>query len=179
MVTVMLLLNGLHRLNNFLRLVAISGSMLIIAFAVIAMAGSAITRNITGTGYGWLIELPPMLLPWVVFPLLGPLLRAGSHISVDVAPAFLGPKGNQILRIFISLVALAGSIVFLLAGVDAVTLFRNMGQLAELEFTFPIWFIYLAFPVGFAMLASFSTEILFANIIGKAPQGDGMIGDIE
>ena len=50
---------------------------------VMALSLSAITRYISGTGYDWLIELPPILVCWLVFPLLGPLLKEGNHIQVD------------------------------------------------------------------------------------------------
>ncbi|WP_424450507.1 hypothetical protein, partial [Planktomarina temperata] len=50
------------------------------AIMVLALTGSAVTRYISRTGYDWVIELPPALVPWMVFPLPGPLLRSGSHI---------------------------------------------------------------------------------------------------
>ena len=47
---------------------------------VAALALSATTR-VTGTGFAWFIELPPVMVSWLVFPLLGPLLA--QHIKVD------------------------------------------------------------------------------------------------
>ena len=73
----------LTKINNILTKIAYFLGMTIIAIMVVALSTSAITRYLSGTGYDWLIELPPVLVCWLVFPLLGPLLREGNHIKVD------------------------------------------------------------------------------------------------
>ena len=70
-------------------------STAVAAVLVLALATSAITRYISGTGFDWFIEIPPALIPWMVFPLLGPLLRSGSHIQVDLLPNRL--SGTRLL----------------------------------------------------------------------------------
>ena len=139
-------------------------AIVIVGIMVAALTASAVTRFISGTGYDWLIELPPALVPWLVFPLLGPLLRAGEHIQVDMLPALLGRRAGLYLRLVCYAITLGGAIIFLLAGAEAVSLFRRLGQLMELEIEIPIWWMYLAFPVGFAMLALFSIELIIDTI---------------
>ena len=51
------------------KLTAVTSSSLA-AIMVLALTGSAVTRYVSGTGYDWFIELPPALVPWMVFPLL-------------------------------------------------------------------------------------------------------------
>ena len=152
-------------------------AVVIMAIIVAALTASAATRYISGTGYDWLIELPPALVPWLVFPLLGPLLRSGDHIQVDFVPALLGERGRQVLRFGTSIVALAGSIIFLIAGTEAVALFRSLGQMMELEVEIPIWTMYLAFPTGFAILALFALEAVlesFGALFGQpSTEGEG------
>ena len=146
-------------------------AIVIMAIIVLALTASAVTRFISGTGYDWLIELPPALVPWLVFPLLGPLLRTGDHIQVDLVPALLSHRNKQILRLATSVVALIASIVFLIAGTEAVALFKGLGQMMELEVEIPIWTMYLAFPVGFAMLASFSLEAIIETLAELTGRG--------
>ncbi|MEM1428515.1 MAG: TRAP transporter small permease subunit [Pseudomonadota bacterium] len=151
-------------------------SSLIIAIMVAALTGSAVTRYFSGTGYDWLIELPPALVPWLVFPLLGPLFRAGEHVSVDLLPTFLSGRALIGLRAFGALVTLIGAIIFLLAGVEATGMFRMLGQIMELEIEIPIWWMYLAFPTGFAILASFALEALLIavqDLFRHSPQTEG------
>lgn len=161
----------LQTLNTVLAKGANILAIVIMAIIVLALTASAVTRFISGTGYDWLIELPPALVPWLVFPLLGPLLRTGDHIQVDLVPALLSSKNKKILRLVTSVIALIASIVFLIAGTEAVSLFKGLGQMMELEIEIPIWTMYLAFPVGFAMLASFALEAILETIAELTGQG--------
>ena len=68
-------MKALRAVNNFLASASLALAMLIIFIVVAALFLSAATRFITGTGFAWFIELPPVLVSWLVFPLLGPLLK--------------------------------------------------------------------------------------------------------
>jgi TRAP-type C4-dicarboxylate transport system permease small subunit len=51
------------------------------------------------------------------------------------------------------------------AGIDATLLYFRLGQLMELELDIPIWWMYLSFPVGFAIMTLFSIELLLDVLI--------------
>ena len=154
----------LTSLNNFLAKVSYFIGILIVATMVMALSLSAITRYISGTGYDWLIELPPVLVCWLVFPLLGPLLREGNHIQVDFLASLTSSRQAKILKLLMNLTALTASLVFFKAGVEATFLYFNLGQMMELEIDIPIWWMYLSFPVGFLILALFALELTFQAI---------------
>ena len=143
----------LTRLNNLLAKVSYLIGILIVAIMVMALSLSAITRYVSGTGYDWLIELPPVLVCWLVFPLLGPLLREGNHIQVDFLASITSDEQSKFLKLLMNLTALFASLVFFKAGVEATFLYFNLGQMMELEIDIPIWWMYLSFPVGFIILA--------------------------
>ena len=44
-------------------------------------------------------------------------------------------------------------------------MYFNLGQVMEIEISIPIWWMFLAFPVGFLILALTSLELLFDNIM--------------
>ena len=96
----------LTRLNNLLAKVSYLIGILIVAIMVMALSLSAITRYVSGTGYDWLIELPPVLVCWLVFPLLGPLLREGNHIQVDFLASITSDKQSKFLKLLMNLTAL-------------------------------------------------------------------------
>ena len=152
-------MKALRAVNNFLASASLALAMLIIFIMVAALFLSAATRFITGTGFAWFIELPPVLVSWLVFPLLGPLLKKGQHIKVDFLTSILSDKSKIILRIFVAIVALMAGLIFCKAGVDATVLYYNLGQKMELEIDVPIWWMYLAFPTGFLILILFSTQM--------------------
>ena len=132
---------------------------------VLALSLSALTRYVSGIGYDWFIELPPVLTSWLVFPLLGPLLVQGKHIKVDFLTSILSDKSKIILRMFIAIVALMAGLIFCKAGIDATVLYYNLGQKMELEIDVPIWWMYLAFPTGFLILILFSTQMFLEEIL--------------
>lgn len=152
------------KINNILTKIAYFLGMIIIAIMVVALSTSAITRYLSGTGYDWLIELPPVLVCWLVFPLLGPLLKEGNHIQVDFISSIASLKQTKLLKVLINLAAFFASIVFFKAGLDATLLYYNLGQMMELELDIPIWWMYLSFPVGFLILGSFAIELTFKSI---------------
>ena len=154
----------LTSLNNFLAKASYFIGILIVAIMVMALSLSAITRYISGTGYDWLIELPPVLVCWLVFPLLGPLLREGNHIQVDFLASLTSSRQAKILKLLMNLTALIASLVFFKAGVEATSLYFKLGQMMELEIDIPIWWMYLSFPVGFIILALFALELTFQAI---------------
>ena len=152
-------------INNILNRVILWLATIIVALMALALSLSALTRYVSGIGYDWFIELPPVLTSWLVFPLLGPLLVQGKHIKVDFLTSILSDKSKIILKIFVALVALIAGLIFCKAGVDATVLYYNLGQKMELEIDVPIWWMYLAFPTGFLILILFSTQMFLEEIL--------------
>ena len=152
-------------INNILNRVILWLATIIVALMVLALSLSALTRYVSGIGYDWFIELPPVLTSWLVFPLLGPLLVQGKHIKVDFLTSILSDKSKIILRIFVAIVALMAGLIFCKAGIDATVLYYNLGQKMELEIDVPIWWMYLAFPTGFLILILFSMQMFLEEIL--------------
>ena len=69
------------------------------------------------------------------------------------------------LFLIVNIVALISACIFFKAGLDATIMYFNLGQVMEIEISIPIWWMFLAFPVGFMILALTSLELLFDNII--------------
>ncbi len=74
-------LASLSKLNEWLEKAIYLLAIFIVANMVLALFLSALIRYASGTGYDWFIELPPILTSWLVFPLLGPLLKSGPISS--------------------------------------------------------------------------------------------------
>ena len=155
----------ISKFNGLLEKAVYMLAIFIVANMVLALFLSALVRYLSGTGYDWFIELPPILTSWLVFPLLGPLLKSGSHIKVDVLNNTLSSKNLSLLRLVISFIALVASLVFLMAGIEATSLYFKLGQVMELEIEIPIWWVYLAFPTGFAIMAIFALELVLSEVL--------------
>ena len=158
-------MKALRKVNSYLASASLTLAMLIIFIMVAALFLSAVTRFITGTGFAWFIELPPVLVSWLVFPLLGPLLKKGQHIKVDFLSPMLSKKNKEMLFLIVNIIAFLSACIFFKAGFDATIMYFNLGQVMEIEISIPIWWMFLAFPVGFFILALTSLELFFDNII--------------
>ncbi len=158
------MLNLLLAINDILKRIILWLATLIVALMVLALSMSALTRYVSGIGYDWFIELPPVLTSWLVFPLLGPLLVEGKHIKVDFLTSILSDKNKIFLRMLVAFVAFMAGIIFCKAGIDATVLYYNLGQKMELEIDVPIWWMYLAFPTGFLILILFSTQMFLEEV---------------
>ena len=95
---------------------------------------------------------------------MGPLLKNAQHIKVDFLPTIIGDENLHWLNLFSHVIALLASIVFFKAGFDATLLYFKLGQIMELEIEIPIWWMYLAFPVGFVILGLFSIELVLTDL---------------
>tara|TARA_Y100001935_G_C17279584_1_gene496683 strand:+ start:1230 stop:1742 length:513 start_codon:yes stop_codon:yes gene_type:complete len=154
----------LQYLNGILTKITFFIAMVIVSIMVLALSASALTRYISGHGFDWFIELPPALVSWLVFPLLGPLLKTGSHIEVDFVSTLMTQRTLRFVKLFVYFISLLSSFIFFKAGLDATMLFYNLGQMMELEIDVPIWIMFLSFPVGFVIMGLFSLELLLTTI---------------
>tara|TARA_X000001036_G_C20420650_1_gene700987 strand:+ start:18 stop:599 length:582 start_codon:yes stop_codon:yes gene_type:complete len=165
----------LQFINIILSKITFFIAMAIISIMVLALSASALTRYISGHGFDWFIELPPALVSWLVFPMLGPLLKTGNHIEVDFVSTVLNPLSIKFVKLFVYCVSLISSVIFFKAGLDATMLFYNLGQMMELEIEIPIWYMFLSFPVGFVIMGLFSLELVittYQEILNSWPKKD-------
>ena len=154
----------LRSITSVLETVVYSLGILIVAAIVTALTLSAVTRYFSGNGYDWFIELPPILISWLVFPLLGPLMKNGQHIQVDFLSSLLSERWILRIKFFNNIVVCIGAILFFKAGIDATVLYYNMGQMLEIELDIPMWWMYLAFPTGFLILIIFAFELVLNDL---------------
>ena len=154
----------LQFINAVLSKITFFIAMAIVCIMVLALSASALTRYISGHGFDWFIELPPALVSWLVFPMLGPLLKTGNHIEVDFVSTIISARKIKYIKLFVYLISLISSFIFFKAGLDATVLFYNLGQMMELETDVPIWIMFLSFPVGFIIMGLFSLELLLQTL---------------
>jgi len=159
-----LFLSPLGQFNKVISQIVFALATALIGLIVLALTMSAVTRYVSGNGYDWFIELPPAMVTWMVFPLLGPLFKSGQHISVDFVTVFLNSPQVAFLKFLTHVVTLIAAVIFTQAGIEATQLYIQLGELMELEIEIPVWWIYLAFPVGFIILGLISLELILLDL---------------
>jgi len=86
-------------------------------------------------------------------------------LSLRILSILLLKKNMKYIKILMNITAFLASLIFIKAGFDATALYYRLGQMMELELDIPIWWMYLSFPVGFAILALFSIEMTIQAIL--------------
>lgn len=172
------MLDAYRKLNDAIEwlIVAVTG---VIVVAIVALPFvSAAVRYFTGEGYTWLAESPPQLVPCVVFPMIGVLLRHEGHIAVDVMPHYLKGRALTWLRASVLGVCFVSVVAFAVFGVKTVLFFRQLGQVSTTEFEFPLWMLYALYPIGFALAANFCLESLLRELAGtRRPRMSSVSGE--
>lgn len=160
-------LGAYRRVNDALEAAIVWLSVTLVAIIVLTPFLAAVTRYLTGQGYDWLAELPPQLVPWVVFPMVGVVFRRERHIAVDLLPHFLHGAALNLVRILVMAASLAACLVFTVFGVNAVAFFARLGQVSTTEIEFELWLLYLSYPIGFLLAANFCAEGLLHHLAGN------------
>jgi TRAP-type C4-dicarboxylate transport system permease small subunit len=170
------MIERLIRFNDMLARGLVAVAALAIAATILALAATAAERHLVGTGLTLLNDLPPLLMPWIVFPLMGVLLRLDRHITVDFLPPRLSARRRQLLSVFVSLVTLAASLVMLAGSARATAFIAALGQSTETAPYFPMWWIHASVPAGFALLAWFALERLLTSVLALSARRPGREG---
>lgn len=159
-------LDAYKKVNDALEwlIVGVTGLLVIVIVALPFIA--AVVRWITGEGYTWLAETPPQLVPWVVFLLIGVVLRHDGHIAVDVMPHYLKGRSLTLLRAGVLASCVAAALAFTVFGWNTVLFFRQLGQMSTTEIEFPLWMLYVSYPLGFLLCANFAFESLLRELVG-------------
>ncbi len=138
---------------------------ILMAFDIVCIFIEVVSRLVFGSSMAQLEELPRLFIPFIVFPMMGVLLKLKKHVSVDILPEALEGKNRSILMIIVYSAVLAISIVFFLAGIFTVQYYYEMNFEIQTEIIFKCWIIYMAFPVGFGLLILFAVEMVWEEVV--------------
>ena len=158
-----------QRVMEVLYKVILTLAAIVIGLDVLSIFLEALGRYLVGSSRAFMEELPRLMVPFVVFPMMGVLLRLKKHISVDILPERLTGKARSVVLIVVYAVVVAVACQFFMAGIIAVKYYYQMGFETHTEIIFKLWVTYLPFPVGFGLLVLFAIEMVcreLMNLIG-------------
>ncbi|MGD8524407.1 MAG: TRAP transporter small permease subunit [Desulfobacterales bacterium] len=138
---------------------------IVIGLDVFSIFLEALGRYVVGSSRAFMEELPRLFVPFIVFPMMGVLLRLKKHINVEILPERLKGKSRSLLFIVVYSVVIAVAIQFLIAGIIAVQRYYQLGYETHTEIVFKLWITYLPFPIGFGLLILFAVESLWSELV--------------
>ncbi len=147
-------------LSNFILALA----AIVVGLDVLSLFLEAVGRYVVGSSRAFMEEFPRLLVPFIVFPMMGVLLRLKKHINVEILPERLTGKSRSLLLIVVYSLVIAVAIQFLIAGIIAVQRYYDLGYETHTEIVFKLWATYLPFPIGFGLLILFAIEALWSEL---------------
>ncbi len=156
-----------RRLNDWVEAAIVVLACAVAAIVVLLPFVGVTVRLLTGEGYSFLAETAPQLVPWMVFPMLGVLLRRDSHIAVDMLPHYLSGGALTALRVLVLAICVAATAAMGWFGAQTTAFFARLGQLSTTEVEFPLWYLYVSYPIGLFLAASFALESLIGEALGR------------
>lgn len=152
---------------EFKILLNLGTAMLLLATAIMLFEG--LSRSFLNTSYFWAEESVRYLLIWAFFLVFGVAGSTGHHIRTDLLLGLL-PTGLQ--RVCNGLASFFGvffSGIMLYASFPQVARYYKMGMMTESNLDLPMWLVFLAMPLGAALLLSYYLRCLYMVFIAKDP----------
>lgn len=140
----------------------------ILAAMAIMVFANVVLRLTTDTSILWVEELSRFLMIWLTFLGAGLVLRYGGHIGIDnLQDAF--PRQAKLIRGVVYALMLAFFMFMLIMGIRY-SMFTWGQTTAAMEI--PVGAVYLAMPVGFALLIVHALIMMRGYVREKAVLAD-------
>jgi TRAP-type transport system small permease protein len=130
------------------------------------MAAQVVARYVLDSPIPWSEELAKFALIWLAFVAAAAVMAEGRHMTVDVVPTLLGPRGALALETLVSILILGVCAAFLPAGVQFI---QQLSGVRSPAMQIPMSWWYSAAVAGFALLAFHTVVNLVMAFRRKAP----------
>jgi TRAP-type C4-dicarboxylate transport system permease small subunit len=156
------------------RFLAANRALVIALLAAMALMvfGNVALRFLTDHSILWAEEASRYAMVWLTFLGAGPVLRYGAHIGIDTLERALPRQAAMIRGVIFALLAIF-FVVMVVVGIRyAVLTWAQTTPVLEI----PIGAVYLAMPIGFALMLVHLAVMARGYIMRRALLGDGEFG---
>jgi TRAP-type C4-dicarboxylate transport system permease small subunit len=161
----------LHAANRWLlSLCKLATIGLVLAIAGVICAG-VFYRYALNDALSWSEEIAKFLMVWLTFAGAPIALNEGGHVAIEMLPGALPARLRQAVKLAVFLIILALMAVFVHQG--AVFAWNARMQIAAtLTFGFSLFWIFVAIPVGGALMFCIALEFALRALRGLAGDPD-------
>lgn len=110
----------------------------------------------------WPDELTRYLMMWMVFIGCGSAAAKGSHFAIEAVYVLLPPQGKKILTVVKTVITDLFLIYVMYLAINVTQKQLSMGQTSP-AMKIPMWFMYLAIPIGCLLMLIQGTIYAIAN----------------
>lgn len=144
-------------------------SCLCMGVMVVVIGMQVFNRYILGSSLVWSEELGRFLFIWSVWVGCSLAMRADRHLRVTALSEFAGPRMRFLLDVFAQLATLVFCGFAVVWGVQMIRFLMRTGQEAP-ALEIPIYWVYIALPIGMALMGIRCIQNLYALFTGR-PSG--------
>lgn len=142
--------------------------MLFVA-STLVMLSEGLNRSLRDVSFFWAEESVRYLMIWAFFMTLGVAGRRGHHIRTEMLVDAM-PRGVRRAMHLASVVAgLAFSAVLFHSSLPQLARYYTMGMISESNLDIPQWIVFLAMPLGAALLFGYYGRCLAVFLRGSDP----------
>ncbi|MCZ2098374.1 MAG: TRAP transporter small permease [Anaerolineae bacterium] len=147
----------------------LSIAAILFAASTLIMLSEGLNRSLRDVSFFWAEESVRYLMLWAFFLTLGLAGRRGYHIRTELLVDHVG-RGLRRAMQFLSVAAgILFSIALFAASIPQLTRYYTMGMMSESNLDIPQWVIFMAMPIGAALLFGYYVHCLIVFFNGRDP----------
>ena len=147
-------------------LIVVISNIFLIIFTILVFT-DVISRYLFGKSFSQISEYSIFLFIWMVFLMMGKVLKEKKHINIGILSDYLVNKrmwGIQCaFNLFLSVMTILFSIVFLYFSILDTKIYYVVGYHSTLDYVPFYWIWHLALPVGLVSLLFYSVRELIIS----------------
>lgn len=141
--------------------------LLVIGTAVMMVEG--VSRSFLGVSHFWAEETVRYLMVWAFFLTLGAGGSSGNHIRTDLMLRYLPASVHPLLHFLASLIGAVFGGTLIWSSWPQLERYYTMGMMTESNLDLPMWVLFLAMPLGGALLTIYYLRCMVKAIRGRNP----------
>ena len=144
------------------------GVILLVATITVIVALGVFFRFVLNNSLPWTEEVAKFVMVWLAFIGAPVVLREGGHIAIDIVPTRLPAPLGIIAMMLIQLIVMVVLAVLVFQGWALA--WNALPQLAT-TVDVSLFYIFLAVPIGSALMLAVSLELLLRQVAAMASPG--------
>lgn len=137
--------------------------------ATLIMLSEGINRTFRDISFFWAEESVRYLMVWAFFLTLGVAGRRGFHIRSELLVDHVPERPRRVMHFLSVIVGLLFSAALFSASLPQLVRYYTMGMMSESDLDIPQWVIFLAMPLGAALLFGYYARCLAVFLRGRDP----------
>lgn len=125
----------------------------LVAVLTLLVTYDVIARNLGLGSLSWVLEISEYMLPTLISLTAPWLMFRNQHVKLDMLPALLPTRALHRLERGSAAIGMVAAAVFAWYAGMLLLDSKEAGTLVMKSLIFPEWWLYIATPVGFALLA--------------------------